>query len=113
VDGDWQPVVVDEARMKDLSENLGSALADVIDTYLEDAPRMIADMEAACAAGDHETAREIAHSLKSSSGIFGAQRMVDLCRALEENANSGCRRALVEQVAGAYRRLQAVLHLYR
>jgi HPt (histidine-containing phosphotransfer) domain-containing protein len=57
------------------------ALAGLIETYLADAPRVIAYLEAAAACGDAAGLREMAHRLRGSSGIFGATQ---LCDALNE-----------------------------
>ena len=75
--------VVDQGRMQDLVDSLGDGLGDVIKSFLEDTPYLIDEMRLACDREDQDDLQRVAHSLKSSSGIFGACRMVELCRDLE------------------------------
>jgi HPt (histidine-containing phosphotransfer) domain-containing protein len=58
-------------------------------TFLEDAPIQLAALRNALDAGDAETARRAAHTLKSNSATFGAARFAETCRALEEMAKAG------------------------
>ena len=106
--------IVDSARMQDLVSSLGEALQDVVDSYLEESPRMITEMERACQRGDWEDLERLAHSLKSSSGIFGARRMVNLSRALELSARGNETGSLeaVQEIAVAFEEVRAVLNLY-
>lgn len=112
--------VVDPGRMQDLVDNLGDGLQDVIESYLEDTPMLIEEMREAVERGDWEDLSRIAHSLKSSSGIFGAKYMVELCRAIEaaarERAAPEERTAQVSrqlrELAEAYEKVRAVLRTY-
>jgi histidine phosphotransfer protein HptB len=106
--------VVDAERMKDLEENLGDGLRDVLESYLEDAPRRIDELRTALERGDRNELQRIAHTLKSSSGIFGAHQMVALCRELETYArdNPLGGETLVEALADAYEKVGVVLNLY-
>jgi HPt (histidine-containing phosphotransfer) domain-containing protein len=56
---------------------------ELIDAFLEDAPTMISDMEAALASKDAEAFRRNAHSLKSNANTFGAVELGALARELE------------------------------
>jgi HPt (histidine-containing phosphotransfer) domain-containing protein len=106
--------VIDQARMRDLMEGLGDGLQDVIESYLEDAPRQIQEMRVALEHGDPDDVQRVAHTLKSSSGIFGAHRMVALCQALEiacrEGGIAGTEPFPV--IAEAYEKVRAALVLY-
>jgi HPt (histidine-containing phosphotransfer) domain-containing protein len=62
------------------------ALAGLIESYLADAPRVLAYLEAAAACGDGTGLREMAQRLRGSSGIFGATK---LCDALHEAETIG------------------------
>jgi HPt (histidine-containing phosphotransfer) domain-containing protein len=56
---------------------------ELIDAFLEDAPKMISDMEGALASKDAESFRRNAHSLKSNANTFGAVELGALARELE------------------------------
>jgi PAS domain S-box-containing protein len=64
-------------------------LAEVIDTFLGDAPDQVAALRTASEQGDTEELRRTAHMLKSNGQIFGARRFAEFCRELEERARSG------------------------
>jgi HPt (histidine-containing phosphotransfer) domain-containing protein len=56
---------------------------ELVDTFLVEAPRMLADLRAAHAAGDAPRFRRAAHSLKSNANTFGAQRFAAMAKDLE------------------------------
>ncbi|MGE5073364.1 MAG: Hpt domain-containing protein [Anaerolineae bacterium] len=56
---------------------------ELVDTFLEDAPKLIMEMKTALRAGDSETFRRAAHSLKSNSATFGAARLSGMAKDLE------------------------------
>lgn len=91
-------------------------LAELIDTFLEDAPQLLADMGRAVDAGDPAALGLKAHSLKSNSANFGATVLSDLCRELEGLARAGALSGAGEKVAQAeaeYERVQAALEAIR
>lgn len=106
---------VDPVRMADLVKSLGEGLADVIDAYLEDTPLIISEMRRCSAAGDVEQLSRLAHSLKSSSGIFGADRLVAVSRALEasETITTVERGQMISGIADAFADVRDALELYR
>ena len=57
--------------------------------YLEDAPRLIAQLERAAVSGDPIALRVAAHTLKSSSANVGATTLSEAARDLEEGARDG------------------------
>jgi HPt (histidine-containing phosphotransfer) domain-containing protein len=104
--------------MADLADSLGDGLDEVIETYLEDSPLIIAEMRASLADTRWETLQRAAHTLKSSSGIFGAVEMIELCRNLEHEAGGSPVGKTVEQleadveaVAVAFKKVADVLNL--
>lgn len=64
-------------------------IRDLIHTYLEDAPKLLADLRRAAAREDADGLRRAAHTLKSSSVMFGAEVLSEHCRELEEMARAG------------------------
>ena len=95
---------VDQAVLKDLLDVMGQALADLVRVYLEDAPRLVAQLRAAAAAGDMEGMIAPAHSLKSSSANLGAVRLSEHARFIEHGARL---RTLVPPLLPAVDRLDA------
>ena len=51
-------------------------LAELIEVYLSDSPELIEQMRRGLAAGDCDTVRRSAHTLKSNSASFGEARVV-------------------------------------
>ena len=66
-----------------------AALVELLDAYLQDSPQLIEQMHAGVAAGDIESVRRAAHSLKSNSASLGANRLANVTRELEMIAKSG------------------------
>jgi HPt (histidine-containing phosphotransfer) domain-containing protein len=64
-------------------------LAELIDVYRSDSPQLIAQMRIGLAAGDIESVRRAAHSLKSNSASFGANQLANAARELEMIAKAG------------------------
>ena len=76
--------IIDQATFEDLKQMSGADfINELIDAFLEDAPTMIQSMRTAVEAGDVETFRRNAHSLKSNAYTFGATELGRLARELE------------------------------
>jgi HPt (histidine-containing phosphotransfer) domain-containing protein len=91
-------------------------LSELIDTFLADAPSLLAELRSSIEAGRSEEARRAAHTLKSNGATFGAQLFAELCRELEEMGATGrLERApdLVGQVDAEYARVEAALAAVR
>ncbi len=80
---------IDGNRMQDLADSLGESLGEIIESYIRESPIQIRGMQAALQRLDYEVLGRIAHSLKSSSGIFGARKLVEYCLQIEVSARSG------------------------
>ena len=63
-------------------------VAEVIDTFLSDAPALVVALRTTYEQGDTEGLRRAAHTLKSNGQTFGAGRFSGLCRELERRARS-------------------------
>jgi two-component system sensor histidine kinase/response regulator len=82
-----QPVPAVQWNRVRLLENLGGdegLLRQIIDVFLKDAPRQIAEMRVALQARDANTIAKAAHSLKGSVGYFEVPEISDAAGALEE-----------------------------
>lgn len=76
--------LIDRAVFDDLRDTAGADfVAELVDTFAEEALQMLADLRAARAAGDADLFRRAAHSLKSNSATFGAVQLAALARTLE------------------------------
>jgi len=106
--------LVNTTRMEDLSASLGEELRDVIESFLEDTPLLIMDLKTAMEREDLAEVERIAHSLKSSSGIFGAKEMMDLCRGVELAARGSTMKDSkpLDEIDLAFEGVKAVLNLY-
>ena len=75
---------IDLAVFVNLREMMGADfMVELVDTYLQDSPEMLAQMRQALDAQDAESFRRAAHSLKSNSANFGAMQLSALARELE------------------------------
>ncbi|MEO8922758.1 MAG: Hpt domain-containing protein [Caldimonas sp.] len=76
--------VIDPHTFDELQANAGADfVAELVDTFAEEAPQLLAEMRGALAAGSAERFRRAAHSLKSNSSTFGAERLAAMARGLE------------------------------
>jgi CheY-like chemotaxis protein/HPt (histidine-containing phosphotransfer) domain-containing protein len=110
-------VTVDAAALENLRELGGDDFLDeVIDTFLADAPTLIATLGASLAAQDADELRRAAHTLKSNGATLGAAGFSELCRALEQRAKSGRLEdasELVGRIEQEYRALEEALAAVR
>ena len=73
--------VIDKAVYADLQEAAGAEfVAELVDTFLEEASGMLAELRSARAENHADRFRRAAHSLKSNSNTFGAVRLGALAR---------------------------------
>ena len=75
---------LDGNTFKELQDAAGAEfVAELVDTFLEDAPRMLRALRDALAAGDADAFRRAAHSLKSNAQTFGALALGARAREIE------------------------------
>lgn len=75
---------IDLTEFENLKQLSGDEfINELIDTFLEDAPKMISELRDALKSGDAEVFRRAAHSLKSNSATFGATHLSALAKELE------------------------------
>lgn len=77
---------LDLAVLEELREVTGAGLRGIIALFLEDAPRLIGQLEAASAQPDLDAMAMAAHSLKSSSANLGAMALSAAARRIELGA---------------------------
>jgi HPt (histidine-containing phosphotransfer) domain-containing protein len=84
--------VLDLSTLGDLLTMLGgefSNLVQLIDSFLEDAPKLLAELDQFISSGDAGGVRRVAHGLKSNGADFGARKFSALCKELEVMGKSG------------------------
>ena len=97
---------IDKATFEELKQMSGvDFINELIDAFLDEAPHMIQDMQTAVAAGDIESFRRNAHSLKSNAYTFGATELGTLAKELEfmakeNNLDVGNRFAILNEEFG-------------
>jgi len=95
--------VFDPSALERLRESLGTAapeiLREIVARYLEDAPRLLREMQQAAQQGDVVWFTRAAHSLKSSSAQVGANALAARCKDLEQMGQTGTLEGWVEQLA--------------
>jgi HPt (histidine-containing phosphotransfer) domain-containing protein len=76
--------VIDPHTFDELQANAGADfVAELVDTFAQEAPSLVSELRSALAAGAAERFRRAAHSIKSNSATFGATRLAALARELE------------------------------
>ncbi|HUE75366.1 MAG TPA: response regulator, partial [Chloroflexota bacterium] len=106
---------LDQAALDNLLAVVGGEinfLMDLIDTFLEEAPMLLAELNYYVKEGDADGVRRVAHSLKSNGTDFGAATFSKLCQELEvvgKSGDIGKAAALADRVAAEFRRVEAAL----
>ncbi len=78
------PPLIDDAVFAELQATAGADfVAELVGTFFEEAPQMLAELRAALAAGAAEPFRRAAHSLKTNAHTFGAMALGAKARELE------------------------------
>jgi len=80
------PGVVEALR--ELADSDGGA-AELIDAFDQSTTCSLTDLREAVACGDLARTRDLAHSIRGASAIFGAPRLAARCETVEELADAG------------------------
>lgn len=87
-------------------------LLELVDAFVKDSPLQLASLRDAIRDGDLPTARRAAHTLKGNSRYFGANSLVEVALALEEQARQGTltnTQELLEKLTGMLENLTSSL----
>lgn len=91
-----------------LVDNDLEAWRELVDTHLEHSAKLVAQVDQALQVGDLPALERAAHTLKSSSALFGATELTAACAGAEMNAHAG------NPIAGEFGRemlrLSAIAH---
>ncbi len=84
---------VDEEILSELfmvfEDGMADGLVNACDTFRTSVPARLADIDAALVEGRFEEASRAAHSLRGSTGTFGARRLSALAMCLEDECGKG------------------------
>jgi len=76
--------IIEAATFAELQQTAGADfVVELVDTFVSEAPQMLAELRGAHKDGSDERFRRAAHSLKSNGATFGATRLTEMARALE------------------------------
>jgi signal transduction histidine kinase/DNA-binding response OmpR family regulator/HPt (histidine-containing phosphotransfer) domain-containing protein/PAS domain-containing protein len=107
--------VLDPTALENLLSMVGDEfvyMVELIDSFLEDAPQLLAELDEFVAGGDAAGVRRVAHSLKSNGADFGATTFSNLCKELEMMGKEGAidgAADLTADIAAEYRKVEAAL----
>ena len=119
VQGPATPAVddaVDRATLDELREVMGDEIRELIDAYLDDTARRLAELGEAVER-DSEALVQVAHTLKGSSANVGARRFSERCselhlRAKQDGADPSLR-DMVGTLDHEFARVRSALEAYR
>jgi CheY-like chemotaxis protein/HPt (histidine-containing phosphotransfer) domain-containing protein len=99
----------DKAAIDSLRELGGDEfVAEVIDTFLADAPGLLATLRRSLDTDDAEELRRAAHTLKSNAATLGDRAFSELCHELELRAKEGRLDDALEMVSRVERELRSL-----
>jgi len=104
--------LIDVATYRALQEAAGEEfVSELVETFLQEAPGMLADLRDARANSDAERFRRAAHSLKSNCNTFGAIALGVMARELEIKgmADPACTEVALDALEAAYAPVAAAL----
>lgn len=97
--------------LHELQELVGEKFPFIIETYLRNGDKYLLEIQASIAKGEQESARCIAHSLRSVSGQIGAVELERLLEQIEESTDDSFMRdpSLWPRLQAAYTAAQIEL----
>ena len=76
--------LIDRSVFDELRETAGDEfVTELVETFLEEAQGMLAELKTAVVNSDADAFRRAAHSMKSNANVFGASVLAELARTLE------------------------------
>jgi HPt (histidine-containing phosphotransfer) domain-containing protein len=82
--------LIDHKTFNELRQMVGEDfIHELLETYFESSPQLIAEMQAALTTGDADAFQRLAHTMKSNSASFGALELAAQARNLETQARQG------------------------
>ena len=105
---------LDREMLEQLREDLGgsAALHDVIATFLQETPPVLATLRDAAVHADATGLRKAAHKIKGASSFLGARALSEQCMELEHDGQTCCpddAAARVSAIEASYRTIETEL----
>ncbi|MGE4558765.1 MAG: ATP-binding protein [Desulfobulbus sp.] len=100
--------VINAVSLQRLREHVGD-ITPVVGVFLRSLDRRLAELRKAVAEQDAQEVNKVAHTMKGSSGQFGAEELAGLCLLAEQMGKSGNLRQgerILEQINGAVARVK-------
>ena len=105
---------IDRATFAELQATAGADFVrELVDTFLEEAPPMLAELGDALASSRADAFRRAAHSLKSNASTFGALTLAAMARDLELQGLGAATPAALAALAAQYDAAAAELKALR
>ena len=88
-----------------------SFLKEVIQIYLSDTPKRLAEIRDCLASGDATRLSRAAHSVKGSSANLGAKKVIELARSIEEKSKESLENleADIDQLEASFTEVKVAL----
>ena len=93
-------VAIDLREAEQLLDGDDEGLRQLIELFLRDQGGQLNAMRAAAAAGDHARLGDLAHTLKGTLGVFGAEPAIAAARQLEKATRAGRSADVARELAG-------------
>lgn len=93
--------LLDHAVIAELRDSIGgdeAFLAELVETFLAEGAGLLDGLTDAAAANDPAAIVRPAHTLKSTSATFGAMRLAEICRGIEDAGRAGRTEGLSDDV---------------
>ncbi len=95
---------IDEGALRILMDDMGGdseVVKELIQAFLDEAPKQLAEGRQAVGAKDLPTAQRAFHTIKSTAATFGALDLSALCKEIEQGAKVNGKLPSLEQVGKA------------
>jgi len=80
---------IDRVAIEELRENVGDSFVDMVQIFIDDLEILLRSLEKSIEDNDASSLRHYAHSIKGSSSNFGAGRLVQIAKNLEDIGKDG------------------------
>lgn len=94
-----------------MGEDAQAFIAEIIASFIENAPTLLASAEQAMGSGDQETFVRAAHTLKSNSATLGATLLASLAAEMEREGKAGNMINMGDKLAQAKEELARVIEM--
>ena len=104
---------LDQGIFGELRESVGEAFTKLLEIFMEDTPKYLQTLEQAVAKSDPEKVAAVAHSIKGSSRNFGANRLAEISKEMEDIGRSGTINGAQEALESLFRESDRVIAALR